>query len=368
MMEESKIKYPTPSDLESVVNDYLHRGNLMNFLHRRGLFYFHVKHDQLAKQLSRLLLEYSSLNELRRMAHNQTSKSILTGFSLTSNESFDFDAIYNEVRNNGMSLGNDYQFKSIVKIPTTTNEVKYTGSIKYKSKKAGKIQFIKEEEHDITFVATKSNDKSWLIEVDGNKSGDGKEVQKVIRKIVKGKNINVSALTLDKLEGKKPTIFFDELAKRGMGDEWTIVDITRITIRRPNIDEDDEDDESQVEGENLAGIKQAILDGKGLRENKFVKDSEAQGYIFSSMSYRFRNKSNNQQIYIHAEFKGNPKIFEVVLDDLTSIEPDPDREDPKFTKESSNLSKLSEKENFSIRSLFWKNAKEIYVEVLNSKD
>lgn len=368
MMEESKIKYPTPSDLESVVNDYLHRGNLMNFLHRRGLFYFHVKHDQLAKQLSRLLLEYSSLNELRRMAHNQTSKSILTGFSLNSNESFDFDAIYNEVRNNGLSLGNDYQFKSIVKIPSATNEVKYTGSIKYRSKKAGKIQFIKEEEHDITFVATKSNDNSWLIEVDGNKSGDGKEVQKVIRKIVKGKNINVSALTLDKLEGKKPTIFFDELAKRGMGEEWTIVDITRITIRRPNIDEDDEDEEAQVEGENLAGIKQAILDGKGLRENKFVKDSEAQGYIFSSMSYRFRNKNNNQQIYIHAEFKGNPKIFEVVLDDVTSIGPDPDKDDPKFTKETSNLSKLSEKENFSIRSLFWKNAKEIYVDVLKSKD
>lgn len=368
MMEDIKISYPTPDDLSSVIRDYIHKGDLMNFLHSRGVFYSSIKRDSLAQMAACMLYGYPQLEELRRMAHNQSSKSILTGFSLTSEKGFDFAAIYSDYRSHHASSDNDYLFKAIKKQKTDDGEEIYKGEVIYRSKKAGRIEFIKEEKHDITFIARQTGEKTWLIEVDGNKSGDGKEVQKMIQKIVKEQSVKVNSLTLERLDGNKPIIFFDRLAKEGMNEEWTIKDVTRITIRRPIIEEtEDEEDATEISDEHLQGIKQAILDGKDLRENKFVKSSEKDGYIFSSMTYNFCEKSSQRHIFIRAEFKGNPKIFEVVLEDAGETVPDPDKQDPKFTIVQSNISNLSDKENYKLRSLFWQNARRIYTELLSSK-
>jgi hypothetical protein len=368
MMEDIKISYPTPDDLSSVIRDYIHKGDLMNFLHSRGVFYSSIKRDSLSRMTAYMLYGYPQLEELRRMAHNQSSKSILTGFSLTSEKEFDFASIYSDYRSHHASSDKDYLFKAIQKQKTDDGEEVYKGEVIYRSKKAGRIEFIKEEKHDITFIARQTGEKTWLIEVDGNKSGDGKEVQKMIQKIVKEQSVKVNSLTLEGLDGNKPIIFFDRLAKEGMNEEWTIKDVTRITIRRPIIEETEEDeDATEISDEHLQGIKQAILDGKDLRENKFVKSSEKDGYIFSSMTYNFCEKSSQRHIFIRAEFKGNPKIFEVVLEDAGETMPDPNKQDPKLTIVQSNISNLSDKENFKLRSLFWQNARKIYMEVLSAK-
>ena len=121
------------------------------------------------------------------------------------------------------------------------------------------------------------------------------------------------------------------------------------------------DENEEVEDKHLSGIRQAILDGVNLRENPFVKSSE-DSFIFTSMTYEFVEKKTGNKLIIRAEFKGNPKIFEVVLErflrpgqELDEVE-DKDYEDVSST--------LSAKENFAYRSLFWKNAKEIYDELV----
>lgn len=371
-MDNNSVKYPVPSDLASVIKDYIPRAILMDFLHRKGLFYFHIRQDKLAELASHILYDNPSLDELRRMAHNLSNKSILTGFTLSSDKEFSFDSIYNTVRNEG-TLGGNYSLKAIGKIQSKSGEEVYQGRIIYVSKKAGRIEFIKEEKHDVSFIATKKDNKTWLIEVDGSKSGDGKEVQKMIQRIVKNQNINVNTLSLEKLEGEKPNIFFDHLAQKGMGGDWQIKDITRITIRKRlnenDVDEEDEDNaEAEVEDEHLSGIRQAILEGKNLRENKFVKASEDQGYIFSSMTYDFIHNKDQKEIKIRAEFKGNPKIFEVVLEDVIETFPSSTTKDPKETTVRSKLSALSDKDNFKVRSTFWNNAKAIYAEVSQMKE
>lgn len=368
MMEDIKINYPTPDDLSSVIRDYIHKGDLMNFLHCRGIFYSSMKRDTLAQKTASILYGYPQLEELRRMAHNQSNKSILTGFSLSSEKEFDFASIYSDYRSHHASSDKDYLFKAISKQKTDEGEEVYKGEVIYRSKKAGRVEFIKEEKHDITFIARKTGNKTWLIEVDGNKSGDGKEVQKMIQKIVKEQSVKVNSLTLEELDENKPIIFFDRLAKEGMNKDWIIKDITRITIRRPITEEsEDEEETSEISDDHLQGIKQAILDGKDLRENKFVKSSEKDGYIFSSMTYNFCEKSTQRHISIRAEFKGNPKIFEVVLEDMGETVPDPAQQDPKLTIVQSNISNLSDKENFKLRSIFWQNARRIYAEVLSVK-
>ena len=190
---------------------------------------------------------------------------------------------------------------------------------------------------------------------------DGKEVQKILKKAVKQHDISVENMELEALSGKKPIDFFDQLAQKGMSKDWTIDDIKRITIRKP-ASENTEDGE-EVEDKHLSGIKQAILDGVNLRENPFVKSSEG-SFIFTSMTYVFLEKNTGNKLVIRAEFKGNPKIFEVVLEQFLSSGQEVGEEgDGEF---EDIYSSLSSKDNWAYRSMFWKNAKEIYDSLLNN--
>ena len=57
---------------------------------------------------------------------------------------------------------------------------------------------------------------------------------------------------------------------------------------------------------------------------------------------------------LRAEFKGNPKMFEVCLE--TYLEPSLDSNG----EYEESLSHLSDNDNINIRSTFWNNAKKIY--------
>lgn len=61
-------------------------------------------------------------------------------------------------------------------------------------------------------------------------------------------------------------------------------------------------DASEPSG-RLSGISSAILKGDGLRNNDFVKECMSQGFIFSSMSYKFSHKTLPITIVIDVNFK-----------------------------------------------------------------
>lgn len=93
--------------------------------------------------------------------------------------------------------------------------------------------------------------------------------------------------------------------------EWTLINITNVTVNKNErvINEDDADDlvdeeisENEPTG-RLTGISSAILTGDGLRNNEFVKDCMLQGFIFSSMRYKFQHKTQPTTIEIELNFK-----------------------------------------------------------------
>lgn len=93
--------------------------------------------------------------------------------------------------------------------------------------------------------------------------------------------------------------------------EWTLINITNVTVNKNErvINEDDADDlvdeeisENEPTG-RLTGISSAILTGDGLRNNEFVKDCMLQGFIFSSMRYKFQHKTQPTTVEIELNFK-----------------------------------------------------------------
>lgn len=349
------IHFPSPRDLEEVLRSYLNGRQLQLMMQSKGIFVFNSKKSELAHLASNYLYSYVELKAMRNKAYSISNSCILTGFRLTSKKSFDINAIYNELREGySCNPNSDYSLKAIHREKTSgKDEVVYRGRLLYRSKKMGRIAFIQVEEREVEFKMISVDDKNCFVEVDGTKSIDGKEVQKILSSAIKQRDITIDNIELDALTGKKPISFFDQIAQEGMPKEWSISDIKRITIRKPN--SSDADDE-EVEDEHLSGIKQAILDGVNLRENSFVKSSEG-SFIFTSMTYVFTENKTGNKLVIKAEFKGNPKIFEVVLEQFLRPEQELGDDEDDLQEVASTL---TPKENLAYRSMFWNNAKIIY--------
>lgn len=357
-MNDNKLTYPSPRDLRTILEESVSRRTLLGFLRKKGIFFFNVTRSDLATKISEMVLDYDDLQVLRSFAYKNTNKQILSGFSLTSDVSFDLTSIYNNVRNKGIVDVDGYKLNTISRIPKPNGEVCYGGSLIYSKKMAGRIEFIRSEERDVSFFIKKIGDNHWQVEVDGGKSSDGKTVFQMLDKIVKNYQVKVDSLKLDYLSRVDTISFFDRLTKEGLKSPWKFEDTERITLKRhagtydDTEEEDDDEAEKEVSKEHLSGISQAILEGKNLRENKFVNQAEKSGYAFTSMTYVFSAK--DKKIKIRAEFKRNPKIFEVCLENYL---------EPSATKKGEfddMLSTLEDSENMKIRSDFWNNAKNVF--------
>jgi len=358
----NKDKYPTPYDIQEVLNSFSKRHFVDLFSQKRGIFYINTRQRDVARSLSNILYDKKDIDELRASAYQTVSKHTMSGFSLKSSKDFNLQELYEQIRDNDRKiLDNGYKLHSLVKTSKGTDQPIYKGSIEYKKKKPGRIEFLDEEIGYTEFYLIDLENGEWQVEVDGNKSTDGKAVLKLISNMIDKNSIDIFDINIDSLKLKNTIDFFDELTKVGLGAEWKFSDIKHLSFKRGRnlIDEDEENDEESIEKEQLTGISQAVLEGRNLRDDPFVLQYEKEGCIFSAMTYEFEHLKNPETIQLKAEFKGSPKIFEVSVVSY------------KITKgleaKKENAS-LTEDENRKIRSLFWNNAKLVYLQLIADED
>lgn len=365
-MNRQQISFPPANDLRSILIDSINKTDLLRFARSKGIFLFNATQEEIAQKISEMLLDYEELNILRSLAYKTTTKQLLCGFTLVSEGTFDFAGIYNSLRDNGALKEDGYELKRIAKITNESGKnAVYQGALIYKRKSVGRIEFIRTEQRDVSFIMKEIEPNRWQVEVDGGKSNDGKAVYGLLEKAIRGQSIQIESLRIDHLTNSETISFFDKLAKEGLDkDEWVIDDIEGITLKRnagtKNHDEIDPEYE-EVSKEQLSGISRAILEGKNLRENDFIKQAETSGYAFTSMVYVFHSKINSRKVRLKAEFKGNPKIFEVCLESF--LEPSANNEDS-FDDITSSM---SDNDNINIRSEFWNNAKLIYLNITTGR-
>ena len=361
-------KYPTIYEIQEVLNSPLiTRGFINQFAQKRGIFLVNASKEDLIKELSYHLYEYTDLDEIRNLAYQSSNKQVLSGFTIISKEkNFDLENLYDRLRDFGQLQSKGYQLKAITKKKIGENVI-FHGEIEYTKRKTGKIEFLQNEKLATDFYFHSIEDGNWQVEVDGNTSSDGKEVMKLMNFIVDGKNAEINSLEIDNLTIPNVISFFDRLTKEGLDNKtWRISDIKQLTFKRRkstlattgnDSEEDDESDEdiAIVDDENLGGISQAVLDGRNLREHPFVKQAEKDGCIFTAMTYESENIKKPQYISIKAEFKGSPKIFEVSIISTARVE-NTKRKKVYYTPTIEYKREMS--------SLFWNNAKRIYQELI----
>lgn len=357
----NKNKYPSSFELKEVCTNFIKRRVLNNFLQERGMFIFNAGTDEVSKMLSNLVMQQADIDELRSNAYQASTKSSLSGFIIKSTSpSFSLNDLYEKARDNDRVLTSKGYKLGMLSHENHDGKSIYKGRVDYQLKKPGRIEFIDIEESHSDFIFFENQDGEWQVEVDGTRSNDGREIQKLFSSLIDKGNTILNSLNIDNLSDKQTIEFFDALVERGMPSEWQFQDVKSLTFRRGReSDEVEEISDETIEFDNkegspLTGIRQAILEGRNLREDAFVKQFEAAGCIFTAMTFEYQHKSTPDIIHIRAEFKGNPKIFEVsIVNSYEIVGLDAKRE----------VSTLSQKRNIELRSICWNNARMIFNEI-----
>lgn len=361
----SYTNYPDEYELKEVCVNFIKRSVLNPFMQERGIFVVNGTSEDLAEVLSHTTMEREALEDLRNKAFHLNTKTTLSGFVVkSSKKDFSLQDAYENCRDNdSIIFSKGYRLGGLVK--TTIGGVsKYKGRLDYTIRKPGRISFLDKEETHCEFYLYEAGD-GWHIEVDSSRANDGKEVQRLFSQIMDKSTTSFSTLDINLLSDPQTIEFFDALIAKGMPEkEWQFVDVKGLTFKRSREnfqgeevdDTDANNEEAEKDNTLLTGIKNAILEGKNLREDIFVKQFEENGCIFTAMTLEYQHRKEPLVIQLRAEFKGSPKIFEVSL--LNSF---------KRTGTAGNLESvpLSSQNNLDYRSLFWNNARLIFNEIIS---
>lgn len=184
----------------------------------------------------------------------------------------------------------------------------------YNKPQKGRISMASSKAITLDVSITPITEKQYKVNIRHEGMSESKQFISLLDDMVKVKPeekvFNMRRITLQSLQKTNKVDFFDLFGSQKY-KEWTLINITNVTVNKNerviNEDEvDDSDDEEINEDEptgKLTGISSAILIGDGLRNNGFVKDCMDQGFIFSSMRYKFQHKVEPITIELELNFK-----------------------------------------------------------------
>ena len=166
---------------------------------------------------------------------------------------------------------------------------------------------------DVTISSLESDSQKYKVNIRHEGMSESKQFVSLLDEMIQEDNeqavFGLKRITLASLLNAHKVDFFDDFGACPHKD-WKLTDIVNVTVNKDENTIDDENDEtsssdfdtSEPTG-RLSGISSAILKGDGLRNNDFVKECMAQGFIFSSMSYKFSHQTLPLTLVIDVNFK-----------------------------------------------------------------
>jgi hypothetical protein len=351
-------RYPTTYELKEVLTSMTQRSFLNEFAQSHGVFVTNVKQEDLALEMTNLFYEESDLEKLRAEAFQRENKTSLSSFIVSSPyEDFDLAVKYDTIIENKL-FERGLDLSSLRRTKDTELEI-YKGEVEYNKSKAGRIQFLQNEQTNFGFSLQKLDAGVWKVEVDCTRSNDLVQMQKLFEQFVRNDDAEFETIAYKALNTKQTITFFDQLGKKALPSEWVLKTVSHILIKQDReVDKIINDDTEIDDTEKGSDIQQAMLKGTNLRTSKFVEEFVDKGYRFTAMTFEFEKTGSPQVIQVATEFKGVMRQFEVSIvysgekTGFDSVEPT----EISITKEDKKL-----------RSIVWSNAKVIFDEILKKK-
>lgn len=345
---KNKINYPTSYELEHVLAEFCNNAFINTFSQSKGIILIRSTKEEIASDLTNFFYDKSDLDIIKEQAYRQNTNHALSGFILNIDDSVFNPMIAIQKIREFYGADENINFEPITHERGETNP-RYTGRVNYRNFKPGRLQFLQGEDRAFDYSLQKISTDQYQIFIDSSKSNDSKIFEDILKKQV-GADGDFDIMLFEKLTTLQAIQFFDELANRFAKKEWQFQEVRHLVIKKIK----NEDEEKKVTPTELSGITQAIIEGHNLREEKFVKQSEKEGYTFTAMTYVFSHTTSSLVIILRAEFKSRPKVFEISLvkymrrEGIEGIEVD---------------IPIDRKEEYRITRIFWTIAKQIYNEL-----
>ena len=278
LIEEQKIK---PSAIKS-------------YLRKQGIIFTASNAESFSKDCYTIALGGQEIEYVTRMICHEGNYEKSTLVNIHMKPSTNAYRIIDYFSDGINELRSCHNINYIIEQPVRINENTLAFYIVYTKKKPGKNKLIQEETRRIKAIVRSKNDQEASIDIRQLSSSDSKMAIDVLRQIV-GKGDEAVALlshiNLELLTDKNKVEFFDLLSNRSFPN-WKLKTVTGLTVKKADYQANEDEIEEEilddgVADKTLSGISQAVLDGSGLRSNEFVQNSLKQGYVITSMKYRY---------------------------------------------------------------------------------
>jgi hypothetical protein len=234
---------------------------------------------------------------------------IISPKSEQSKEDF-LTSIADEFVNKGRSSNTKYTLKNIAR-----NQTSVTLQYIYKKPQKGRIKIAETRTVtlDVTISPLEDDSQKYKVSIRHEGMSESKQFVTLLDEMIQEDSeqavFGLKRITLASLLKAHKVDFFDDFGVY-THKEWKLTDIINVTVNKDEKSIDDENDvttsgeiDASEPSGRLSGISSAILKGDGLRNNDFVKECMSQGFIFSSMSYKFSHKTLPITIVIDVNFK-----------------------------------------------------------------
>lgn len=306
-------KYVKGEDFKKLVDDRLINANSVKYvLKQKGILPVCTSADSLSSLIYQHFFgsyTMSRMHDVMNFEQNNLKSTIIVLNPKNTDPKNDFlTEIADEFVNKGRIPNSKYKLKNI-----TRNESSVTLQYTFNKPQKGRISLAETRTVTLDISITQLEDQQYKVSIRHEGMSESKQFVSLLDDMVQTdaqkQVFGIKRITLSSLQKANKVDFFDIFGSYNHRD-WKLIDIINVTVNKnENVIDDELDDNTSEELDaneatgRLTGISTAILKGDGLRNNDFVKECMEQGFIFSSMCYKFSHRSLSITIDIDVNFK-----------------------------------------------------------------
>ncbi|MBS5915023.1 hypothetical protein P4H94_19015 [Paenibacillus macerans] len=273
-------KYPTRFHVRKVIEQFMSSRDSLAFFKEQGILIQANRRKDVAKIAADHYFSRSSFLKLKEMIETEHNYKKTARFELPKEQIVDLKDALLEI--NGISF-KDEENTTVSVVESSQDDWKFI--IDYTEYKPGLIDLLDQTARRVE-VKVNYHQDTCSLDFDTNVSSDHKKFKQVIDYLVnanKDVRLDFSEISLKTLSCEKRIQLFNEFFQYDH-HPWEFVEIKKLKVKRDD-DGDKSRDSSEpneriIEDDQLQGINSALIDGKNLIENKFVKGTLDNGFVF----------------------------------------------------------------------------------------
>ncbi|MGG4218599.1 hypothetical protein ABEW32_10245 [Paenibacillus jamilae] len=301
-------KYPNRLHVRKVIEQFMNSKDSRSFFQEQGILVQAVKRKDVAKLGADHYFSRKRFLELKEKIDTEHNYKKTGRIELPKEQADDLKSALLEI--NGVRLDNDEENTMVTVSEAKNGDWKFI--INYTEYKPSMIDLLDRTDRRVEVTVNQQKD-TCSLDFDTLASNDYSKVTQVINYIHQKNNdikFDFSEISLRMLSCEKRIQLFNEFFQHDHSP-WKFEEIIKLKVKRD--DDGANSEESSISANQLRGINSAIIDGKNLIENSFVKGTLDNGFYFSMATMRFENIENSQFIDVAIEFKSRPEKCETKL-------------------------------------------------------